>query len=131
MSDESILVLTLLTGIVGMVIGIPAYQKRTEARLARLGRIEVPIESSWAAARRRLEVERFDALVLDLRMPGACGFALLDIARFGHGTPLVVVTADAETASRARALGAAVVDETSRSREDLLAAIDRAVSARG
>ena len=50
--------------------------------------------SSSTDAARRLESERFDALVSDLRMPGVDGLALLKISRTSAPTrPVIVMTA--------------------------------------
>lgn len=48
-------------------------------------------------ASERLREETFDAVVLDVMLPGRDGFAILaDLRRAGHGTPVLVVTARSE-----------------------------------
>lgn len=82
-------------------------------------------EPSWAAARERLASESVDAILLDLYMPGALGFALLDVDSGKHPPVLLVADDLGPAESRARDLCAAILPRTGLDRERLLAAIDR------
>ncbi len=67
---------------------------------ARVGAIETA--SSGTEALRLLSIERFDAALLDIHMPGLSGLDLAQaLLRFEHRPPVVFVTADDERAVEA------------------------------
>lgn len=89
------------------------------------------VRPGWSAAREAVLAGPPSAIVLDLCLPGATGFALLDLVRAmpTRLPPVVLVVArDASPAERrAHAVCSAVLQRGAVDRERLLAAVDRAV----
>lgn len=78
--------------------------------LERLGARAVMVESGPAALR-ALEETRFDAALLDQRMPGLSGPEVARMARLsGHDLPLVALTANCTEADRQNCLAAGMND---------------------
>lgn len=74
--------------------------------LASLGKVDQA--DGGRAAIQLLDVRRYEAIILDLHMPGVDGFAVLEtLAKEGHvnrDTPVFVVTGDTSEQVRVRAL---------------------------
>lgn len=89
-------------------------RKIARLALARVGGMEVIEASGGAEGVRKAELERPDAVLLDVMMPGLDGPATLALLRAGEATariPVLFLTAKAMTAEvdRLRALGARAV----------------------
>lgn len=79
-----------------------------------------------------LEHESFDAVLLDLLMPGMDGPSVLaELSRRHPSIPVVVITADIQETTRSRVfeLGAAAIVNKPLQREKLLAGIEQALGA--
>ena len=90
---------------------------------------EVTLAESADAAKTQLRQARFDVILLDLLMPHASGFDVLEWLREertpNHGTPVLVVSVmgDHESIERCRRLGASVHIVKPILRETLAAAV--------
>jgi DNA-binding response OmpR family regulator len=91
--------------------------------------VEVTLAGSAADAEHKMRETRFDVIVLDLLMPHASGFDVLEWMRKGESpnrdTPVLVVSVlgDAESIERCRKLGASVHIVKPILRETLAAAV--------
>jgi len=114
----------------------------TRLLIARIITQELPVAATLAAsgaeAERELKRTRFDVILLDLLMPDASGFDVLEWLRGNttpnQSTPVLVVSAlqDDETIKRCRQLGASVHIVKPILRETLVAAVrEHLYSARG
>ena len=94
------------------------------ARLLRSEQVDTVAVDSGAAALSRLDEERFDCLVLDLKLPDVSGFDLLDtIARRTDAPPVVVYSArdlSAEETERLRDHTDSIVIKGSHAQDRLL-----------
>ncbi len=96
----------------------------------------VSIAESGEACVEAMEAERFDAVLLDLNMPGMSGFETLKMLRFMFPIPdlppLVALTADATADTREAALAAGFSAYVTKPIDSLhlLATVDRLVAAR-
>ena len=96
---------------------------------------EVQLAGSSAQALRLAEMYVYDAILLDLLMPGMDGLTLLERIRAGTpnaGTPVVVVSVlgDAQTEQRARRLGANAYHVKPVRRATLAATVKAQIAAR-
>jgi CheY-like chemotaxis protein len=105
----------------------------TQQLIARILTQELPVEVTLAGsaeeAQRQMQQTRFDVIVLDLLMPHASGFDVLEWMRQGDSpnrdTPVLVVSVLGDQASveRCRSLGASVHIVKPILRETLAAAV--------
>jgi DNA-binding NtrC family response regulator len=83
---------------------------RSLARLLRLAAYEV-VTTDGPGGLARIERETFDAVITDLRMPGADGFAILDAVRAkSPRTPVIVMSGSAQIPDAVRAMRAGARD---------------------
>jgi DNA-binding NtrC family response regulator len=79
-------------------------------KLARLlgGKYEVAVASNGFEALKRLNADGCDLILLDLRMPGLDGAGLVnDLRAHGFEMPIIIMSAGANLAAQAAALGVA------------------------
>ena len=70
---------------------------------------EVQLAGTSEQALRLIESQHYDAIMMDLMMPGIDGFALLHRVRASApnaGTPVIIISADQDPAERCLAAGA-------------------------
>jgi CheY-like chemotaxis protein len=111
----------------------------TQQLIARILTQELPVEVTLAGsaeeAQRQMQQTRFDVIVLDLLMPHASGFDVLEWMRevrsLNRDTPVLVVSVlgDQESVERCRSLGASVHIVKPILRETLAAAVREHLSA--
>lgn len=77
--------------------------------LARAG-FDVSVAMTGTDGAQRAVAERFDVVVLDLMLPGRSGFQVLEGMSGRVSTPVVVLSADTELASRLRSFQLGAVD---------------------
>ena len=60
-------------------------------------------------AKKKLDIIKFDILILDIMMPGKSGLSLTEEIKKINQTPVILLTAKGETVDRIKGLGNAVV----------------------
>ncbi|WP_182868397.1 response regulator transcription factor [Stieleria mannarensis] len=70
----------------------------------------VSVEANGLAAIRRIETESYDAVILDIGLPGADGFSVCNSIRPSFGGPILVLTARGEEMDEVVALEAGADD---------------------
>jgi two-component system nitrate/nitrite response regulator NarL len=108
----------------------PVYRDGIVRALRDTGRYRIEAEASdGSTAAELIETRRPDVALLDLRMPGLDGLAVLDrLRRAGVAVPVVMITAfpHPALADQARAGGAAGLIGKECSRDEIVAALDAA-----
>jgi DNA-binding response OmpR family regulator len=94
------------TSTILIVEGDPLVRMSSARALETFGKVETA--ASGLEALRHLALKKFDVIVLDLRVPGLDGFAILRTLSSREGpnkkTPICAVTTDASEEARLRAL---------------------------
>jgi two-component system nitrogen regulation response regulator NtrX len=117
-----------------IVEDVPALREQYAYDLARLGGHETREAAGVADALDLLAADTFDCVVLDLEMPGADGFELLErLRRLDHPVPVIVYTGtgDYERCVRAVKLGAYGFVDKAEPMEKVLREIENAIERSG